>query len=384
MREPEAALTRLAVLWRRQAGQWLGGGGEWPLALPLQPPGERRAMSDWDGFRAWRDSWAAWRGPGQVLWSERRWPSLGKQAVPERWQLANADEVATALGQTRRWTRAVQRRAEAVARWPRLDNWLRRHVDWLADTADSEWQRLGAMFAWLLAHPDSGLFARQLPVAGLNSKWLEAHTGLLGQWLQAQQADAEQRGFWPLSGLRREADRLRLRVLDPALRQRVGGLGDIQTPLDELARLDWAPRTVFIVENKQTGLAFTDLPGSVVLLARGYAIDRLHQFPWLQQADRLCYWGDLDTHGLAILGRLRGHLPRLESLLMDEATLHACRALWVQEPTPHGADRIAQLDDAEQALYRDLKRDRFGPRVRLEQERIAWDHAWPVLRAAAR
>lgn len=134
------------------------------------------------------------------------------------------------------------------------------------------------------------------------------------------------------------------------------------------------------MENKQTGLAIDDLPGAVVLMARGYAVDRLHELPWLRAADAVHYWGDLDTHGLAILGRLRGHLPQVQSLLMDEATLLEHRALWVTEPQPHRADAIEHLDAAEQALYRDLRGDRWGVRVRLEQERIGWDVAWARIR----
>jgi hypothetical protein len=32
------------------------------------------------------------------------------------------------------------------------------------------------------------------------------------------------------------------------------------------------------------------------------------------------YWGDLDTHGFAILDELRAHCPHAESLLMNRAT----------------------------------------------------------------
>lgn len=89
-------------------------------------------------------------------------------------------------------------------------------------------------------------------------------------------------------------------------------------------------------------------------------------------------------HGLASLGRLRGYLPRLRSLLMDEGTLLAHRALCVDEPDPHRAERIGHLDAREQALYSDLRGDRWGVRLRLEQERIGWNHAWPRILAACR
>ena len=82
-------------------------------------------------------------------------------------------------------------------------------------------------------------------------------------------------------------------------------------------------------------------------------------------------------------GGLRGYLPRVRSMLMDEETLLAHRALWVTEPQPHRADAVEHLHAAEQALYRDLRGDRWGVRVRLEQERIAWDFAWRRIVGAA-
>ena len=47
---------------------------------------------------------------------------------------------------------------------------LRRQYALLTDADDTEFARLGDMLAWLQAHPASNLFARQLPVAGLDSK----------------------------------------------------------------------------------------------------------------------------------------------------------------------------------------------------------------------
>ncbi len=375
MRSPEQAIALLRGLWQRQAGDWLDGGGAWPLRVSLAAPGERQASAQWAAFELWRSAWKDWRS-GEVSWAERRWPMLGRQAVPEALLLPDAEALAALLGETVRWQRARARFAAWEQRWPSLAAGLHRHYDLLADTDDTEFTRLGDMLAWLQAHPASNLFVRQLPVAGLDSKWLETRTGLLGEWLRTLCGLPRDADFWQASGLRREPDRLRMRVLDPVLRARLGGLGDIHAPFGELAALDLPVRRVFIVENKQTGLAFDDLPDSVVLMARGYAVEHLPELPWLRDAQAVHYWGDLDTHGLAILGRLRGYLPQVQSLLMDEATLLTHRALWVTEPQPHRADAIDHLDAAEQALYRDLRGDRRGVRVRLEQERIGWDVAW--------
>jgi hypothetical protein len=97
-------------------------------------------------------------------------------------------------------------------------------------------------------------------------------------------------------------------------------------------------------------------------------VDVLEPLGWLADLD-LVYWGDVDTHGFAILNRLRHRFGHARSMLMDRATLLAHRGQWVTEPRPTAA--VLDLLDAEEAeLYRDLVNGSFGPSVRLEQERI--------------
>jgi hypothetical protein len=91
---------------------------------------------------------------------------------------------------------------------------------------------------------------------------------------------------------------------------------------------------------------------------------------WLADRD-LLYWGDIDTHGFAILNRLRAAFPAARSVLMDRATLMRHRSQWVRETTITGAD-LPLLTADEQQLYRDLAQQVPGPAVRLEQERIGF------------
>jgi hypothetical protein len=96
----------------------------------------------------------------------------------------------------------------------------------------------------------------------------------------------------------------------------------------------------------------------------------LEPLGWLACLD-IVYWGDIDTHGFAILNRLRHHLPHARSMLMDRATLLDHRDHWVTEPSPTAA-ALDRLDQAESALYADLISDAYAPSVRLEQERISF------------
>lgn len=91
---------------------------------------------------------------------------------------------------------------------------------------------------------------------------------------------------------------------------------------------------------------------------------------WIRECE-IYYWGDIDTHGFAILNQLRARFPDAHSLLMDRETLMAHQSLWTREPSPERRD-LARLTSAEGALYDDLRDNRLGAGVRLEQERIAF------------
>ncbi len=107
-----------------------------------------------------------------------------------------------------------------------------------------------------------------------------------------------------------------------------------------------------------------------MIFGGGYAVQVLESLGWLASLD-LVYWGDLDTHGFAILNRLRHSFPHARSMLMDRATLLAHQTQWVTEPSPTTAD-LSLLTAAEQELYHALATGQFGPAIRLEQERVGF------------
>jgi len=270
-----------------------------------------------------------------------------------------------------------------VARWPLLGQGtaLASKFDVLADYAGEDFERLMALLAWLEANPKSGLYLRQLPVEGLDTKWLEKRTGLVAALLRALRVpvEADEGDFHELCGLLKPAHRVRVRLLCPTLRAMVGGVCDIEAPVGELAALPIAPVAVLIVENLETGLALPDLPGVAVVMRLGNAVSALGTLPWLQEADTV-YWGDIDTHGFAILDRARRVVPYLRSVLMDEATLLSHRALCVQEAVQCPNVPLEMLTAEERAVYDGLRANVWGQRVRLEQERLGWAEAVETLR----
>jgi hypothetical protein len=355
----------------------------WPLEINLGIPTEQDALKQPDNVRAWISAWKTWQASGSLVWSERHWRSLGTQSVPEKLVLEGPDDVAGWIGEAARWSRAAARFKSLVQRWPALIDALSKHFNVLADYEDSDFLSLTEMLSWICANPHSNLYIRQVPVAGIDSKWLESRKSLVCELFAAIQGDtSEDRNFFKRCGFRPQPQLIRMRILDKNLRSQFNGLGDISAPLDEIASLGITPAVTFIVENIQTALAFNDLKNSVVLMGLGYGVDVLGKIPWLHQT-RCIYWGDIDTHGFAILNRARSYLPCLETVLMDEATLLGHRKLWVEEKEQNAATELALLTSTEQTLFQSLKNDTWGHHVRLEQERIRWDEAWNALQILA-
>src|SRR5262249_21010370 len=128
---------------------------------------------------------------------------------------------------------------------------------------------------------------------------------------------------------------------------------------------------VIIVENLATGLALPDLPGVVVFMRLGNAVGVLNGIPLLRGVDAV-YWGDIDTHGYAILNHARRALPNVKSILMGKETLFAYQNLWGQEPVQNDSAEFSLLQAHERMVYDALCSQAWGKNIRLEQERIPW------------
>jgi hypothetical protein len=373
--DPEAVRRRLASRFRHQHRQWFGGEGRWPVAIPLGAPTERQAQAQRDAVLHWETRWRRWQGEGELIWAQRRWRGIGDQELPERLLLHSPEQLVAWLGEGERWQRGCSRRQRLLERWPRLGGGIARYFSVLADAPEQDFQRLVSVLEWLIRNPASGLYVRQLPVAGIHTKWVEARKALLMSLLRAIRGDGEDGDFFRVTGIRHEPASLRFRLLDDRLRRLTGGLGDIAAPVDEIAGVELPVERVLIVENLKTGLAFEDLPGTLLVMGLGYAVDLLEPIAWMRRVP-CWYWGDIDTHGFAILNRLRHHLPDVRSLLMDEATLVGHLALCGTEENQAGSSDLDALEEPERRLCTELMENRWGERIRLEQERIGWSYAW--------
>jgi hypothetical protein len=211
---------------------------------------------------------------------------------------------------------------------------------------------------------------RQVDVPGVDTKFIERHRGvitdLLDQQLDAARMDTDTRDFEGRFRFRRKPAYVRFR----SERLSESGFTELSVRADELSAPPPGTTRAYIVENEITYLAFPLATDAIVILGGGYAVPVLESLAWLPDLE-VIYWGDIDTHGFAILNRLRHHVPHARSILMDRPTLLAHRDQWVREPTPTAA-ALDLLDASEQSFYRAPVTAEYGPAVRLEQERISF------------
>lgn len=392
---PEQIAERARRWW--SSGQvmraWLTGEPAFPWTVPFRRPSAKEWLDGYTQLRvevarleaeskgAGKGASGAAIGSGYTLMtSNAEHQKLGRLRVIDAIVFDSAEDVAAAAGETAALRRFQRLARELRDREPRLVAWMTQKPFALLEH-ETALPRALAVARHLALNARPLRYARELGIAGVDSKFIEAHRVLLADWLDcllpAGAIDESARGFSDYGferrfGLRYEEPSVRFRWLDRS--QAAGGaLVDMTVPLPQFATYAPACARVFVTENKISFLTLPECANSLVIFGGGYAIDRLASVHWMGNQP-LYYWGDIDTHGFAILSRLRGHWPSTRTFLMDRETLMSHRELWSEEPEGgRFLSDLPGLDGDETALFDDLRRDALGVRVRLEQERVTYD-----------
>ncbi len=358
-----------------------------PFDIPLRGPGSADLGEHYAFARAWarQIEEASQRGGAYVIVNGSiGGRGVGRTEVPKRAVLSSYEQVWTLLG-VRKSVAAYGELLAETAGWagagtirPEDSNpvlgWARSHPIKALELAE-QWTRILAAWQWLEANRGSGAHLRQITARGVDSKFVESHLGPLSQMLGVP---ASRSGFESALGLASKPGTVRLRFDAGAFgfpRQ----LSEAELRVDELNSLAAQVERVLIVENEVTFLSLPVPFRGVVVWGRGYDVGRAASVSWMQDA-AVVYWGDLDTHGFAILNRLRAHVRHARSVLMDRATLLLHEDRWGSEPRPSSA-LLSGLTRDEASLYGDLVSNRYGPAIRLEQERVDWAWAEQCLEA---
>lgn len=361
------------------------------------------AKRDRAGVGAWIAAWIAFEAvhPDVVVTWVPLVTDAGRQDVPKALRVRDGADLAALLGRADHWQRATQWCRALAAEWdgPTVRSVLRSAVRRSTD----EIAPVLAVARWLRENPRSGLMPRQLPVEGIQTKWVATRYGLLAPLVRSDAPtedvldrrrisepsdgttveDQKDAARLDVLGLKARPSYVRLAVLDPALRGRVGGLRHLAVAVDELSSLAWRPAHVVVIENLETAVTLPDIDGTVVIHSLGHNLEPLRDLGWARDAERVTYWGDVDAEGLAILDRVRAMGYEVTSVLMDVETVEAnLRFAGSEERAPRHPE-LSHLTEAEQQLYTALVEDRWRPWFRLEQERLPLELGAAALRAAA-
>jgi len=372
---------QLLRLWDR--GQILAarmtGEPLFPLSLRLRRPSPRELGERFHCVRAWiralEDSSKPRVGFGyEIAWEEVNHRQLGRNRVPLGITVPTRSDALSLIGKAAEAEQFDVLARRIIEANPSLAGWLARKPLTVLDHTH-DWERVLGVIGWFKDHPRSGRYARQIDVQGVDTKFIEARKGLLSELLDVvlppgaiEQAATGVKGFEARYGLRTKPILVRFRILDDS--HAIADLTDLTVPIAQFAKLAPAVRRVFVTENEVNGLVFPEIESGLVVFGLGYALELLASVPWLRERE-IHYWGDIDTHGFAMLDRLRSDFPRAGSLLMDAETLAGHRQHWSIDESPY-VGGLTRLTKSEMAVYDDLRFDRLGQRVRLEQERISF------------
>lgn len=352
------------------------GGDGFPLRLTLKGPSSPEMT---DHFEAVRD-WVAdllQMDRIRIEWREFRHRVHGLQRLPAEIWLDTLEDALLLIGRSAEAERFDEVLARTRIAVPGLLPWLSRAPLRALDHA-AQWPSLLAIVQWLQAHPRPAIYLRQVDIPGIDSKFIEGHRAILTELLDHAMPpgafDASQAGtgrFAARYGFREKPVRIRFRVLDPRLDPLARSeTPDITLDADNFAALDLPAQQIFVTENEINFLAFPKLEGGIVVFGAGYGWDALAKAGWLNRC-AIRYWGDIDTHGFAILDELRDHFDHVSSFLMDRDTLHMHEPHWGTEPMQVSRD-LHHLTAQEQALFDDLRYNRIRTQLRLEQERVGF------------
>ncbi len=354
-----------------------------PKRLVFKSPDNQALSNQFDSVRKWVGEIQQLEG-FRIVYRTVRHRIIGENPLPDQAWVDSLDIALKLLG--RKHDAEVFSHLVALTRnrVPQLMEWVRKNPLKLLAVAD-RWPRLLDFVEWRQHHTQPGIYLRQVSLAGIDSKFIERHKSLLITLLDLSLPEEEvnkeaagSRRFEQRYGFLNKPERIRFRPLDPALTLLPGLECDISMTTGDFQALGKKPefidslKHVFMTENEINYLSFPPLKNSLVIFGSGYGFSMLADIDWLRAVD-VFYWGDIDTHGFAILDQLRSRIGHVQSLLMDETTLLEHREFWGAEPVPERRV-LHSLTPDEEHLYLSLVENRYATSLRLEQEQITFSY----------
>jgi hypothetical protein len=377
-------------MWPAVLRAALKGDDIFPWALPLGTPRGQDLSDHFDSSMKWLKEIRNFAHSHGLSFVETRirHRSLGEQIIPTHLLWEDRDLYLGWAGRKGYFKLWLNEARATIEEFPLLNPWIYDNVA-ILEKHLKHWPAIRTCLRRFGQGNYQNLYLRELDVPSVDSKFIEQHRLLVSELLSliipSHAFDANLHPgsvvrFCQRFGLRHDQPLIRFRLLDDSLLDETGGFQDLSVPLSELKIWTPSANTIFIAENKVNGLSFPNCQGAMIIFGLGGGIDMLKELAWLH-GKQIYYWGDIDSHGFAILARLRRYFPAVQSFLMDQETLLHARALCVSEDSPY-TDAIDHncLNPAEQALFASLQSNEWGENLRLEQERVPFGQLCERLR----
>jgi hypothetical protein len=335
----------------------------WPVRLPIGRPSASEVTSHWNDTAACIRLWRELR-IGTVHFGDTVYRATGAPVgIPVTWELTNADEWIAATHD-----RAVRVEYDHLCRIlagvdPNFHSALIRERSLWRDRTHEETHQASRLAMQLSPGCAGGNPLRALSLAGIDSKFFERHRSMVVRFLDLRfDGEASRQGLETFLDASRESDHWLL--LADLGNPRTLPFPTLRVRATDLAEGGLAASALLVVENEKClHLLPRNLPGVVAILGTG------NNLAWLGSAWArnipVAYWGDIDTWGLTLLARARGHAPQLVPILMTRETLDLHFHSAVPEKAPASETPPANLTADETSLYCHLLGSANG---RLEQE----------------
>ena len=339
------------------------------VEIGLKVPTQKELQNDFIGYKKAIEKL---RSRFSVEMDEKNYKQLGTQFLPKKVVYDAIEPFLKAINkfeEFQTWKKAYEYYVEKLPKLQEL--FLQKPFLALENSAIA--QEVVAIAEFFIQNPKPLCYTRELPILGIDTKFIEKNRKFLDQVLSSVlpekhfDADITQLsdgGFERKYGLKTPPTLIRFRIFGGLC-----GFEDMSLPLESFAKLDVELKSVFIVENLQTFLAFPLQQGTMVVFGKGYGARSLKAVKWLEKK-KLYYFGDIDIDGLAILSNFRSVFPNTESFCMDLQTFKTYEKLahYAKQKTK---EIPKNLSSKEQKTYNYLLQTKHGElTLRLEQERI--------------
>jgi hypothetical protein len=339
------------------------------IELKFKRLSEKEITQNFEAIRDWIEGLN--NSPFDVVFQKISYRSLGEQSIPK--VLAFTREAFLKhLSKENIFKRQIKLIDESIEKFPKLKELFIEKPKLMMEYAEV-WERLLLVCAYFMAYPKPNVYMRELEIEGVDTKFIESHKKvldvILSTLLARETITLSQRGFEKRYGLKYDLPSIRFRILDEAYY--IAGLRDISLPLNEFMTLNIPCEKVFVTENKINGLSFPNIKNAMVIFGLGYGVESLKDVAWLREK-KLYYWGDIDTHGFAILSQFRSYFSHVNSLFMNEEIIGKYKNMATEESThKRFMGTLKYLTEDEESVFIKLKEDTYAKNFRLEQERIA-------------